>query len=667
MRFLIVGVLLLLNVGLSAQEVFNGQLVDFETGEPLAFAHLIKKHSNVGTITNADGRFKFLGAASDTIVISFISYERTEIPASYFTTNETLKVKRSLNELETFTVLSDYDFVLDALLAGRKKLQRVTGNRSKAYFSLETIIGDRPTELIECYYNATTGSGLNQLKLKNGRIAMSSSRSGHFVSLSTTKIISNYDFFVKAGNNFANNPLHYTKSGWKKLYNYKLVGLENGVYKIQFTPKKKNGQEFDECYIWLDKASTSILKLTLIDREAKKHPFAGVKENHKVEALNYRISYDFTGGSNQNLEKIEFDYDFIYNNGQAKGKVNTAGLFLFYDQNQLFDLPNYTEQATPLTDYDKIVSLPHNATFWKNNEVILPSEKTLRYLKFFKENGVLLNYNNLTYAYDFFEQKLLHWNEKRFFPYQLLGDDKAAPEAIKKKVLFARAAPYTLAKLPAQIYLDPNSNNGTASYFSKAVLNAEYSFYLLDKSKFSVCYMNVYFDLVEIERRKLDARLKEKAWTSAEVDSIHALAQTNLEALLHEFSEACNYGRKEAPLLPYIAQVKEALGVDNSILIVGDSAVAAFDTLGISKMNRCLTRYHYGNHLMDVGDYSTSLEVLHQAAKSGGEHAWLDFNIGWNHMKLGNNRQACIYFRRAKQLGHELPAEAENYCQTKDE
>ena len=61
-----------------------GLVINTENGLSIANAHIINMNSKVGTITNSSGYFEIRAAFSDTIHISFISFESASISTNEF-------------------------------------------------------------------------------------------------------------------------------------------------------------------------------------------------------------------------------------------------------------------------------------------------------------------------------------------------------------------------------------------------------------------------------------------------------------------------------------------------------------------------------------------------------------------------------------------------------
>ena len=80
------GFFMLITTVVNAQNYFEGQIIDDSSGDPLAYTHILVKNSTRGVITNTEGRFSIECSESDTLIISYISFEIKELSATFFRT-----------------------------------------------------------------------------------------------------------------------------------------------------------------------------------------------------------------------------------------------------------------------------------------------------------------------------------------------------------------------------------------------------------------------------------------------------------------------------------------------------------------------------------------------------------------------------------------------------
>lgn len=107
MRKTVLLFLILIPLALFSQTKVSG-IVNDEFGDPVAFANVIFKDSNEGTITNEDGRFYIESSKTyDAIWVSFVGYELLTIPLTQKTTyNLTIVLKEEASALDEVYIYS---------------------------------------------------------------------------------------------------------------------------------------------------------------------------------------------------------------------------------------------------------------------------------------------------------------------------------------------------------------------------------------------------------------------------------------------------------------------------------------------------------------------------------------------------------------------------------
>lgn len=658
--YFLVCTILCFNLSGTAQLYINGTVLHAETGAPVPYAYVKKKNTNRGAITNEDGYFEMECSKSDTLVISFVSFQKQEVPAIYFLSEKTCLLKPSLNELATVEVYADFEFLYDLFDRARKNLKQVDEQQSKAYFSLETATRNIPIELLECYYNGKTdGAGIKTLGLKNGRIGMSKLDNTYYASLHTTKVVSDYHLLNKRDNKLPSNPLQLSKKRMKKHYKMRLLAFQDGTYKLKFTPKHNINQYFT-ALVWIDKSTTQIVQVELSQKNVKKHPFIEIDQNHNLDSLDFSIAYTFSTGKEPALDKVAFNYSLDYDNRLNTRRIETNGIFLFFEQNAAFDLPHFSETEEDWSDYDKIVLQPYNELFWKNNMVISPSKKAMYYRDYFKENGVLLNYDELSKYNDLFKRRLVEWSPKRLLIEEI--NDEGNYYVARENDYHNAQMIGDFYDLFAHIYLDRNEVGDSVYYLSSTLIDLEDSYYYLEPNKNTSCIVNTYFDLVELERRHLMEVLESQYWTNQQVDSIYTKSQSWLKDNLKYYLSDVDHGENSLAVAKYVRVVKNHLGVDNSLLIWSDFM--------ITKMKESrgehlpwVQLYNYGTALLQIGKYKESLPVLLQAYELNNEDPWLLYNIGLNYIKLGNMEEGCDFLAKSQRMGEEVPKELISECE----
>ncbi len=650
-----------------AQITVSGFVLDKDTRAPLPYAFIVKKGLGTGAITNEDGAFKLICNATDTLIISYVSYYKSEVPCTYFLDNNALYLKEKTNMLIQVTVHGnlDLDPYLDIISEGKEKIQARKDYDTKAYFTLESQYHNQPAELLECYYNANIGTeGIQGLSLKNGRIGLAEIDSNFYVSLHTTTILSEYKLFTKKGNDFPSNPLHYSKKKQKKYYNIKLAGVREEIYKLKFTPKKKYKGLF-HAYIWIDKQKRNIIKTELFNQALERHPLLGIDPNHHINDIDYNVVYTFGNNRKQDLKKIEFKYNLDYDNSKDIRKVITAGAFLFYERNQLFDLPYFPDGADMMSDYDKIVSQPYNKLFWQYNEILSPSRKVLENRQFFKENGVLLNFSELSKRNKIFRNRFMPWDTTRLTLTDINGEYSFNVDPTFEKKHYNSHSTSRFYSFDGGLYLDRNAILDTTFYLSSTQVNLDETYYYLKPNRFTIAMINMIYDLMEIERRELMNILESREWSKAQVDSIYEKSSQQLDARIYHFLRAVDLGNEEKELRDYVKKINYELSIDNSSLI-SDLSPKIETTIFEGEDDEMAQLYNYGSALANLGNYEEALSVLLKGEESGLEHPWLFHNIGFCYYMLKNNDKACHYFSKVIAAGEEVDSELVKNCQFTD-
>jgi hypothetical protein len=650
---------------LNAQQTIQGTLVSSENNSPLAFAKIKVLGENRGAISNEDGAFELKNLmASDSLRISHYSVASRTVSVQYFLEQDTLVFSKRFQEINAIEITASKGALLELFDIARIKIDRSDAVDSKSYFSLESSEEGTPVELIEAYYQAKTRGGrIEDLVLKNGRIGMSSLDNEYFVSLSTTQFLQDYNLHKAAGSKFPQNPLMLSLRKIKNLYNYTVTSINDGILTVEFTPKKAiNRGALFPSKVYLDKANERITRVEFAKDDLRTHPFKEINPSDTIRRLDFFVAYSFSEDEASRLERIELDYRMDYESKTGMKNMQSNGILLFHDTRSAFSLPLYPESVKLFSDYDKIVSQPYNEFFWSTNEAISPSEKKETYKRYFETHGVLLNFNELsTINPKVFAERIVPWSTDRIQLYQM-NDQKAFSLAsnqakdFQNKVLLS-----DLYELSGFIYVDRNTHGDSVNLEVHTLINLEESFYYLQRTPRTVCFLNIYYDLIEIHRRKLSEKLHSLKPSAIEIEEIYAASQLELADVLRTYLKTVERGENEAALEEYIQRVEKALGIDNSFLILSEEEWSKIDPAN-KIPDPIIQRYNYGSALISIGRYKDALTVLLEAEAQGDGHPWLLYNIGLCYLKLGAPDLACPYFKRSEGAGERLEQEIKDTC-----
>lgn len=188
-----------------------GKIISEPEKSPLPYANIYNRSTQKGTISNYDGFFVVeVNSLSDTLVISYTGYQKKTMIASEIKKNPTIFLRYSTTLLEEVTVLADDSFLYEMVVSCRKK--SIPSNKTaKSYFSLNAFIDDKQVEMVESYYNGIfAGYSIDELKMKNGRLAFSKDDENTFLSTETSKALYFLKLFEKM-NTFRKIHLHRIK------------------------------------------------------------------------------------------------------------------------------------------------------------------------------------------------------------------------------------------------------------------------------------------------------------------------------------------------------------------------------------------------------------------------------------------------------------------------
>jgi hypothetical protein len=563
-----------------AQVTVDGEIKDAVTNEAIPYCAIGVKNTAKGCLTNEEGVFKLTNVLlTDTLVISYVGYKRKTISILDFTKNTTLYLVRKDNVLNEVVVYSNDDYLYSIFEKCRKQLLNSKQQQSKAYFVLETELKQQPVELLECYYNASFNSSVVEaLNFKNGRVGLAPYNERYFINQNTSKV---FTFLNLLGGSsyLPTAPLQLNKRQLKKSFRLKLLSVYdtlNPIYKIAFNPIDSNANKFSG-EMWIEKNTSVLKKITLIISKTTRHPFRPIfKDFGEIQHASMQITKSYyTNEGLSLLDHIDFNYQMLYRhrknvsgvaeNNDTTFEVTSKGLLYFYDYNKLFIIPKFSYNAD-FSDYQKITSLTYNEGFWNTNNSLVYSDKMTQGINYFKTYGQLINYKNsgnsrASFTKEgFFKSNYLVWSKD--FRLSLKND------SIKNDTLSETTPNNQLGwrekyRLRAQLFLDINEMADSLQHFSASIFDVYETFYNLKEEPYTNCFLNIYFDLYEIERRKMEKIFSTKKYTRLQLDSIYQQAIKNLETQTFDYIKQVNHGTNIKALEKWNDYVLQNLGISN--------------------------------------------------------------------------------------------------------
>ncbi len=552
----------------------EGKILDKETKEPIPFANIYNKTTKKGTLSNTDGFFRIhISEITDTVTVSSIGYIKQNIAIKADKKNYIIYLQENSLVMSEIIITPKDNWFLFELIQESKKSISKNKRKSKAYYELKSFENDKQIELIEAYYNIDVqGYRLMNMHMKAGRIALQTIRNSYFFSLESSRALTMFNLFGK-NDYFPVNPLELSKSKLRKNYSLHLEskyldGSSNdSVYIIEYKPKDTSGLFFDG-KIWINKTKNQFLKVTMNSNNTLKHPFMPSVIG-KISNVCINITQSFIESKGQAVfNHIDFIYKFDYSGRVNSTEVHdfsikTQAVLYAYDYENTFFLPIFEFADDNLGEYRKILAMPYNDFFWAYNDEYRLNDSLNTNELFFKDSSSQTNekhfrFNNRS-KQGFFEHPFVSWSTDRIKFREILSDTAVNNVA----TLSFKADQY---RISVKIYFDLNSYRDSTHIVTSTIIDPYESFYRLPMDNQTHCFVNLFFDLCEIERRELEEKLQAERKNIFRLIEIYNNFLTQYELKNNEFFKAVERGTNEKEMIKYNNRVYEKLGIDNIAL-----------------------------------------------------------------------------------------------------
>ena len=546
---------------INAPFIIKGLVYDSASKVSLPFATVIDQSTKVATITNAEGYFELnIQSTEDTIEVSYLGYKKRRIE-----TNSRTKVYKigleantfNLSPVEVFT--KSYSFIYDLIIAAKEKQSKQIKD-AKVYYQLKSYIDGNQIELVENFYNARIqGYDLLSLKLKAGRLGLKKSNDSYFASLESSKPIKMHRLFSES-NFFPHSPLEFNKRQMEKKYYLDLEKAyldenNDSILIASFYPKKSKLYHFNT-RVWINASDTNLVKVEFEGKDILKFPLVPIYEEDELSEINLKITKTFEEINDQLFFKhIDFNYDFNYTKGYGESvRVKTEAVLFSYDYDQTFKLPITNLNDSKLTDYQKLSAMPYNDFFWNQNDELslhyeIDSNQIFMQDELTISNVRELNSINLGLS-EFFNYPIIQWKKNRF----------SLKELPQNKAFIIGQPNY---KLETQLFLDYNEYNDSINVLLRSIFDVYNSYYRYYIDNETVCFMNMYFDLVELERRSLESKIEKSDKSWGKINRLFSESQLNLKRELSDFLDEVGLGKNQEQMKLWNDIIRKKLKIDN--------------------------------------------------------------------------------------------------------
>lgn len=572
---LLISCLLFIGSVLSQTTEIKGRIVDREGTGDIPFATVYNRSLKKGTIGNVDGFFKIpVGKLSDTIVVTAVGYKTTTIALEENTTFYLVRMSENIVELSEVTVKPTDNTYLYELIGKCRQRPNKIREEAKAYYELKTFIDNRQVELVEGFYNAKiSGYELKGQQLKAGRLAMKQydDQKRMFVSVESSKAILLSEVMDESSyfpaNPFALNAKNLRRSFYLDMERKYLDDQGDSILIVTYFPKLKDGSYY-RGKIWINFSKMIIQKLQMECTDCKTHPFLPLFPSDSITGVDLQVTKTFVPqGDKQVFAHVDFNYSIAFRSrfgktGDESYRIQTNALFFAYDYEHTFSIPHF-EFNKAATDYRRILSMPYNDFFWQNNDEYRLHDNKNSNQAFFMDSLSVTNLNIRTTKQtkikkNFYKEPYVKWSPNRVI------FKESIPDSLLNN--FSRVSMDKSFNLAIQVFFDRNEYNDSIHILTCTIFDPYESYYLLPMDQSTHCFINIYFDLIEIERRKLEVKLKSKPWTLQEAEAMYSRFLTDCTALKEKYFRAVDHGRNTAELIKWNRQVKNVLKIDNMAL-----------------------------------------------------------------------------------------------------
>ena len=369
--------------------------------------------------------------------------------------------------------------------------------------------------------------------------------------------------------NLPDSPLELSKREMRKSFDLSLDkkyvdGNADSIYVITYEPTDKTGMFFDGS-VYVNKTNNTILKITLNCLNCKRYPFRPIFPGDTISNVSFLITKTFTTQQGQTVfNHIDFAYniDYLSRVGDPYAQsysIKSNAILYAYDFRNTFLIPTFNVTDGAYSDYRKINAMPYNDFFWRYNDEYRLKDGDNSNELFFNDtysftNKTIFKSNPLMKS-KLFQHPYIQWSEDRVFFKDIAVDTSAASPSTD-----VIADKYNLG---VKLFVDINTYQDSTSIFSATIFDPYVSFYHLPIDNKAHCFINMYFDICEIERRKLENELKSAVKDVKQFDKIYHELETRFQAKKTQYLKEVDRGMNEPEMKKWNDYIYQALEINN--------------------------------------------------------------------------------------------------------
>ena len=300
-------------------------------------------------------------------------------------------------------------------------------------------------------------------------------------------------------------------------------------------------------------------------KEAKQYPFQliGYPEGEGLTHVNLEITKSFIEiDKKMYVDKIDFNYECDYPSNIALDSTQhiTSNAILYaYDYKGRFDLPRFNFTDSQWIDYVQIFTIPPNELFWSHLAEFSLNDADNSNEKFHQSYGYDLNkswFNEHPGMFTLDKAFYKEWSRKRI----ILKESESEP---KVNYVSQNIPPSRLYHLEAQILLDVNEYGDSISATTKTMIDPYRSYFHFPIDNMACAFINMYYDIVEIERMELAAEIDELGKDKETIYALYEKRMAHLNQISENYFSEVNRGENKKAFIKWDDIVYEKLKISN--------------------------------------------------------------------------------------------------------
>lgn len=573
MKTLIHSLVLIISIQLlNAQHVeVTGVVKDSKTQKSLSFASISVVGTTKGTISNEDGYFSLIlhDSLSD-FICTYVGYKKQIIKYKSGKLLYEIQMEPSEQMLKEVTILANDSDKLYELVAMIKKNKPANNSVAKGYFESKSYCDTQQVELVTAFYNIhSRGYEITDLQLKAGKVGYQKFGSRIFMNIEASKSITGMEIFNRH-EGFPENPMLMRIGELKKKYvldQTEIFLTETGdtIVGVEFTPKNPNENLFSG-KLWVNSSNARLIKIKLYCRNCMTHPFTPLTPSDQLTNVNMEINRSFHAtATNYYVDHADFTFIAQFSSRHSsqnnyKYPIHSRAILHSFDTTSIYIIPKFEFPDSSISDYSKIFSFPYIPEFWESQKPYQIRDQFQRNENFYSNPKTILNgagfHPSMSKKEKIFTTPYTHWSEKR----TLLNTDKKIPTSTHK---IDQQLPGEKYHLEVQIFLDVNKHNDSTMITTRTIIDPYATFFNFPSDSLSNCFINLYFDLCESERRKFEKSIINNQFTQAEIDIRFNKFKSELADIQNRFLNETDRGTNYGALYKWNEYIFQQTGIDN--------------------------------------------------------------------------------------------------------